>query len=150
MGGINGQFEAKNIIMTEGCINIIDATPIEAARSGSSNGVDGKSRGDSEAGWHVKNDIRGRKKSTYGFSIHTGVDEDGFIYRQRVRPSNVHDSQECDTLILGDESALCADAAYSSKETRDTLEMQKGVSDFADRNKVKLGRFISNDKKKCS
>ncbi len=24
-----------------------------------------------QAGWHVKNDSRGRKKSTYGFSVHT-------------------------------------------------------------------------------
>jgi len=28
---MNRQLEAKNIIMTEGRINIIDATPIEAA-----------------------------------------------------------------------------------------------------------------------
>ncbi|MDP0562710.1 MAG: hypothetical protein QS721_10460 [Candidatus Endonucleobacter sp. (ex Gigantidas childressi)] len=35
MAEINRQFEAKNIIMSEGRINIIDATPIEAARSGS-------------------------------------------------------------------------------------------------------------------
>jgi len=34
-GEINRQLEAKNIIMSEGRINIIDATPIEAAQSGS-------------------------------------------------------------------------------------------------------------------
>ncbi|ORU93921.1 MAG: hypothetical protein A6F72_07885 [Cycloclasticus sp. symbiont of Poecilosclerida sp. N] len=34
---------------------------------------------------------------------------------------NVHDSQERDTLLLGDESALYADAAYSSQQTRDKL-----------------------------
>ena len=128
LGEINGQLEAKNIIMTQGRINIIDATPVEAARSGPGNGVDGKPKRDPEADWHVKNDSRGRKKSTYGFSIHTGVDEDGFIHRQQVTPGNVHDSQERDTLILGDESALYADAAYSSKETRDKLE-QLGIAD---------------------
>ncbi|MDP0563270.1 MAG: transposase [Candidatus Endonucleobacter sp. (ex Gigantidas childressi)] len=41
------------------------------------------------------------KKSTYGFSVHAGVDEDGFIQRQSVTPGNVHDFQERDTLLLG-------------------------------------------------
>lgn len=132
LGEINGQLEAKNIIMTQGRINIIDATPVEAARSGPGNGVDGTPKRDPEAGWHVKNDSRGRKKSTYGFSIHTGVDEDGFIHCQQVTPGNVHDSQERDTLILSDESALYADAAYSSKETRDKLE-QLGIADQVQR-----------------
>ncbi len=122
LGEINRQLEAKNIIMSEGRINIIDATPIEAAQSGSGNGKDGKPTRDPEAGWHVKNDSRGNKKSIYGFSVHTGVDEDGFIHRQSVTPGNVHDSQERDTLLLGDETALYADAAYSSQQTRDKLE----------------------------
>jgi len=121
LGEINRQLEAKNIIMREGRINIIDATPIEAAQSGSGNGKDGKPTRDPEAGWHVKNDSRGNKKSIYGFSVHTGVDEDGFIQRQSVTPGNVHDSQERDTLLLGDETALYADAAYSSQQTRDKL-----------------------------
>ena len=82
---INGQLESKNIIITQGRINIIDATPVEAAQSGSGNGVDGEPKRDAEAGWHVKNDSRGMKKSTYGYSVHTGVDEDGF-----------HSSAKCD------------------------------------------------------
>jgi IS5 family transposase len=108
--------------MTEGRINIIDATPIEAAQSGSGKGRNGQATRDPEAGWHVKNDSRGRKKSTYGYSVHTGVDEDGFIHRQSVTPGNVHDSQERDTLLLGDEAALYADAAYSSQAIRDKLK----------------------------
>jgi IS5 family transposase len=119
---INHQLEAKNIIMTQGRINIIDATPVEAAQSGSGKGKDGQSTRDPEAGWHVKKGSRGRVKSTYGFSVHTGVDEDGFIHRQSVTPGNVHDSQERDTLLLGDETALYADAAYSSEETRHKLK----------------------------
>ncbi len=38
---INRQLDAKNSILREGRINIIDATPIEAAQSGSGNGKDG-------------------------------------------------------------------------------------------------------------
>lgn len=129
---INGQLEAKNIIMTQGRINIIDATPVEAAQSGPGNGVDGNPKRDSDAGWHVKNDSRGNKKSTYGFSIHTGVDEDGFIHRQSVTAGNVHDSQERDTLLLGDEDALYADAAYSSETTRNKLT-KFGINDQVQR-----------------
>jgi hypothetical protein len=91
---INGQLEAKNIIMTKGRINIIDATPVEAAQSGPGNGVDGLPTGDFDADWPVKNDRRGNKKFIYGFSVHAGGDEDGFIHRQSVTAGNVHDSQE--------------------------------------------------------
>ncbi len=118
--------------MSEGRINIIDATPIEAAQSGSGNDKDGKPTRDPEAGWHVKNDSRGNKKSTYGFSVPAGVDEEGFIHRQSVTPGNVHDSRERDTLLLGDETALYADAAYSSQQTRDKLA-QLGIDDQVQR-----------------
>jgi len=50
LGEINRQLEVKNIIMTEGRINIIDATPIEAAQPGSGNGKDGLAKRDPEAG----------------------------------------------------------------------------------------------------
>ena len=118
--------------MTEGRINIIDATPIEAAQSGSGKGKDGQPKRDPDGGWHVKKDSRGNLKSTYGYSIHTGVDENGFIQRQTVTAGNVHDSVERDTLLLGDEAALYADAAYSSKETRDKLE-RFGIADQVQR-----------------
>jgi IS5 family transposase len=129
---INRQLMQKNIIMAEGRINIIDATPIEAAQSGPGKGKDGCAKKDPEAGWHVKQDSRGRKRSTYGYSIHTGVDEDGFIHRQRVTPGNVHDSQMLDDLLLGDETALYADAAYASKQTQDKLR-RLGIADQVQR-----------------
>jgi IS5 family transposase len=132
LGEINRQLEAKNIIMTEGRINIIDATLIEAAQSGSGNGKNDKPTKDAEAGWHVKKDSRDRLKSTYGYSVHTSVDEDGFIHRQSVTPGNVHDSQERDVLLLGDEKALYSDSAYSSQETRDKLS-QLGIEDQVQR-----------------
>ena len=39
---INRQLEAKNAIIRQGCINIIDATPIEVAKSGSGKGKNSK------------------------------------------------------------------------------------------------------------
>ena len=38
-----------------------------------------------------------------------------------MTPGNVHDSREHARLLLGDETAFYADAAYSSRETRDKL-----------------------------
>ena len=107
--------------MTEGRINIIDATLVEAAQSGRGKDANDEFTRDPEAGWHVKADSRGNMKSTYGYSIHTGVDEDGFIHRQTVTPGNAHDSTERDTLLLGDEAVLYADAAYCSQATADKL-----------------------------
>lgn len=121
LGEVNHQLEQKHIIMTEGRINIIDATPIEAAQSGPGKSANDEPTRDKDAGWHVKADSRGNMKSTYGYWVHTGVDEDGFIHRQTVTAGNAHDSTERDTLLLGDEAALYADAAYSSRATRDKL-----------------------------
>ena len=132
LGEVNRQLEEKHIIMTEGRINIIDATPVEAAQSGPGKGADGQPTRDRDAGWHVKADSRGTLKSTYGYSVHTGVDEDGFIHRQTVTAGNVHDSIERDTLLLGTEAALYADAAYSSQATRDKLA-KFGIADRVQR-----------------
>lgn len=64
--------------------------------------------------------------------MHTGVDKDGFIHRQTVTLGNVHDSRERDRLLLGDEAALYADAAYSSRATRDKLA-RLGIADRVQR-----------------
>jgi IS5 family transposase len=118
--------------MTQGRINIIDATPVEAAQSGPGNGVDGESKRDPEASWHVKKNSRRIKMSSYRFSIHTGVDEDGFIHRQGVTAGDVHDSQERDSLLLRGEVALYADAAYCSQETQGKLD-PFGINDQVQR-----------------
>ena len=82
LGEVNRQLEAKHIIMTEGRINIIDASPVEAAQSGSGKDANDEPMRDKDAGWHLKADSRDNIKSTYGYSVHTDVDEDGFIRRQ--------------------------------------------------------------------
>ena len=47
-------------------------------------------------------------------------------------PVNVHDSTQRDTLLLGDEAELYADAAYSSQATRDKLA-RFGIADRVQR-----------------
>jgi len=56
LGEVNRQLEAKHIIMTEGRINIIDATPIEAAQSGPGKGADDQPKRDKDAGWPLLGD----------------------------------------------------------------------------------------------
>ena len=73
LGEVDRQLEAKHIIMTEGRINIIDATPVEAAQSGHGKGANDEPTRDKDAGWQVKADSRGNIKFTYGYSVHTGV-----------------------------------------------------------------------------
>ena len=57
---------------------------------------------------------------------------DGFIHRQTVTPGNAHDSTQRDTLLLGDEATLYADAAYSSRATRRKLA-RFGINDQVQR-----------------
>ncbi|SMN01978.1 Mobile element protein [uncultured Candidatus Thioglobus sp.] len=49
-----------------------------------------------------------------------------------MTPGNVHDSQERDTLLLGDGSALYVDATYNSQQTRDKLA-KFGIADQVQR-----------------
>ncbi len=157
LGEISRQLEAKNIILTEGRINIIDATPIEAAQSGSGKGKDGQPKRDKQAGWHVKKDSRGNLKSTYGYSVHTGVDEDGFIQRQTVTASMTVLSaiRSCwamrppFTPLSGMQGMPCRsmDAAYSSKETRDKLE-RFGIADQVQRKGYRNKPLSRDDSKR--
>ncbi|MFT7493707.1 MAG: IS5 family transposase [Alteromonas macleodii] len=101
LGEVNHQLEAKHIIMTEGRINIIDANSVETAQSGYGKDANDEPKRDKDAGWHAKANSRGDIKSTFGYSVHTGVDEDGFIHRQTVTPGNAHDSTERGHAITG-------------------------------------------------
>ena len=132
LGEVNHQLEKQHIIIKEGRINIVDATPVQAVQSSNRKDKTGKPSKDPEAGWHVKNNSQGRRTSTYGYSVHTAVDEDGFVQRQTVTPGHVHDSQELDTLLLGDEEQLYADSAYSSAQTRKKLK-HLGIEDKVQR-----------------
>ena len=79
LGEVNRQLEEKHIIMTEDRVNIVDATPVEAAQSGPGKGIDGNPTKGMNAGWHVKQDSRGKLRSIYCHSVHTRVDKDAFI-----------------------------------------------------------------------
>lgn len=127
---VNRQLSSQNILMQSGHVSIIDASVIEAHQSGSGKREDGSETRDPEAGWKVKQNTRGKKTSTYGYSFHANVDEDGFIIAAALTPGNVHDSQRFGVLLTGEESAAYADSAYASRAT-DELLAARGI-----RNKV--------------
>ena len=61
--------------------------------------------------------------------------------------SLVHDSVERDTLLLGDETALYADAADSSKKTRDKLE-RFGIADQVQRKGCRNKPLSAKDRRR--
>jgi IS5 family transposase len=59
----------------------------------------------------------------------------------------VHDSVERDTLLLGDETALYADAAHNSKETRDKLE-HLGIANQVQRKGYRNNHLLAEDSRR--
>ena len=79
---------------------------------------------DPEAAWTKKN---GRR--SFGYKAHVGVDKgSGIIRRQRLTPANVNDTVEADALICGDEAAVYADEAYTTRKRREALR-KLGIKD---------------------
>ena len=79
---------------------------------------------DPEAAWTKK---AGRR--TFGYKAHVGVDQgSGIIRRQRLTPANVNDTVEAEALICGDEAAVYADEAYTSRKHREKLR-DLGIKD---------------------
>lgn len=124
---INTHLEQNSIIVAVGSINIIDATVIEAKQCRKRKGRDGNNTQDKEAAYNVKIAADGKRKTTYGFKMHTNTDEDGFVKKMTYTKGSVHDSQEFDALLnisnLKDSSTdrlrvggeVYADSAYANK-----------------------------------
>jgi transposase, IS5 family len=130
---VKAQLAAQNVIMAEGRVAIVDATVIEAARTGRGKLREGEpDTRDPEAGAHVKINARGRKVGTWGYQFQVNADEDGFIHDQVVTPGNAHEIRAWEGLMTGGETQLYADCAYSAQETRDTLAA-RGIADRVQR-----------------
>lgn len=69
------------------------------------------------------------KTTVYGYKAHVAVDRgSGLIRRAQLTPANVHDSQQADKLVMGDERAIYADKAYASHARRAALKA-RGIKD---------------------
>lgn len=79
---------------------------------------------DPDAAWAKKG-----YKRYFGYKGHVAVDlGSGFIRRSRLTAANVADTTLCDQLILRDERAVYADAAYDTKARRAALKAA-GIAD---------------------
>lgn len=119
---VNNQLEEQGLIIKVGQASIIDATVIEAQRSRPKKNEKGESTQDPEAEYFTKRNAKGKRETTYGYKAHVNCDEDGFIMKATFTPANVHDSKELIHLLTGNDAAVYADKAYTSKAHDELLE----------------------------
>ncbi len=117
-----GDLEKRQIVLRKG--TLIDATLVEAARRVPKQNKDrDNSREDAESNQSQRDkDASHTKKGNkhyYGYKGHIGVDQGTNVIRKRSFTSaRVHDSQEIDKLISGDERSVFADKAYANDELK--------------------------------
>lgn len=143
---ILSQLEAKGLIVKKG--TMIDAIIIQSGNRPLSN----KKREELEAEPSPQIDTDARStakngKKHFGYKGHVGVDVESKIIRRRTfTPANVHDSQEMENLMSGDEQSVWADKAYPKemdKRAARALGIYYGVLD-----KGKRGQGLSRKQKK--
>ncbi len=116
---VNRQLEQKGLILKT--CTLVDATLLAAARRAPVK--EDKTGGDGDAGYTVKGG-----QPHYGYKAHVAVDETHTLIRQvTLTAANVHDSQEFETVVQGDEAMVVADKAYWSRERSEWCG-RKGVA----------------------
>lgn len=104
---VNRQLERKGFILKT--CTLVDATLLQAARRAPAK--DDTTGGDGDAGYTIK-----QGQPHYGYKAHVAVDETNTLIRQvTLTAANVHDSQEFETVVRGDEEMVMADKAYWSR-----------------------------------
>jgi IS5 family transposase len=73
--------EEARVVLAEGRVAIVDATVVEAARSG-------LHHADPEAGSRVKLNVKGKMQAVWGWQGFVNADEDGFIRQAAVSAGN--------------------------------------------------------------
>ncbi len=107
---VNRQLEQKGFILKT--CTLVDATLLAAARRAPATGD--KIGGDDDAGFTVK---QGRPH--YGYKAHVAADQEHTLIRHvTLTDASVHDSQEFENVVKGDEEMVVADKAYWSQERR--------------------------------
>ena len=122
---INTQLAEQSLIIKQGEISIVDASVMEAKNARPRKNAQGENTQDPEAGYNVKQGSDGKRKTTYGFKVHTNVDEDGFVKTVHVTAGNVHDSTQFKGLLTGNEQEVYADSAYKSAKHSKLLKQKK-------------------------
>jgi IS5 family transposase len=119
LGLVNRQLQTKGLILKT--CTLVDATLLQAARRAPVKGD--QTGGDGDAGYTVKGG-----QPHYGYKAHVAVDETHTLIREvTLSAANVHDSQEFENVVQGDEAMVIADKAYWSRE-RSKWCGRKGVA----------------------
>ena len=104
---VNRQLQTKGLILKT--CTLVDATLLQAARRAPAKSD--PTGGDGDAGHTVK-----QGQPHYGYKAHVAVDETHTLIRRvTLTAANVHDSQEFENGVQGDEEMVLADKAYWSK-----------------------------------
>ena len=107
LGLVNRQLQAQGLILKT--CPLVDATLLQAARRAPAK--PDKTGGDADARYTVKHG-----QPHYGYKAHVAVDETHTLIRQvTLTAANVHDRQEFETVVKGDEAMVLADKAYWSQ-----------------------------------
>jgi len=143
--------EERNVILRRG--TIIDASIIQTSRKFPKKEDDkveekeSSSQQDRDAQFTRKGN-----KTYYGYKGHIGIDQDSDIIRKATfTPANVHDSNELEELINGDERSVFADKAYDSAERKREFRKKGiyyGIIEKAHRNRPLSNRQKKNNKRK--
>jgi len=132
---VNRQLEQKGLILKT--CTLVDATLLQAARRAPAK--EDKTGGDGDAGYTVK-----RGQPHYGYKAHVAVDETHTLIRAvTLTSANVHDSQEFETVVKGDEEMVMADKAYWSRERSEWCG-RKGVANGILRKAVRGEKLRDN------
>ena len=148
---IDGQMESKGLILKKG--TLVDAIIIQSGNRPLSR----KRREELETtpSSQIDTDAQSTEKNGkkhFGYKGHVGVDAESKIIRKRsFTPANVHDSQEMENVLSGDEQSVFADKAYANqkhKRAARALGIYYGVLDKAARNHPLSNRQKKRNKQK--
>jgi IS5 family transposase len=103
---VNRQLEERGLILRT--CTLVDATLLQAARRPAAKDQEGG--GDPQAGFTIR-----KGQPYYGYKAHVAVDQTHTLIRQvSLSDASVHDSQEFERVVRGDEEIVMADKAYWS------------------------------------
>ena len=115
---VNAQLDGKGMILREG--TVVDATLVQAhgRRPDYDPGGDG-----SQARSEVDPEATVGRRGVFGFKGHLSVDRGSWLVREaRVTRANLNEVNFLEPMVMGDEAAVYADAAYESAVNAALLE----------------------------
>jgi len=120
LGLVNQQLEERGLILKT--CTLVDATLLEASRRPPAKDHPGRS--DRQAGFTIR-----KGQLYYGYKAHVAVDQaQTLIRRVTLSDASLHESQEFEQLVQGDEGVVVADKAYWSAKRNDWCQQRNIVN----------------------